>query len=173
MLCQATWLPIKAKPRRWLVLASRVIGLSLWRSGFHRMQIDWPGGEGRPGTCLLNVNGFYGERWSSSVAPTTLKGSPLQCWRRSANTGLWPSPAHLHNTFASARVVINHCVISLQPLWKWDIIKKKTETGLGGSAAQLLTVIMAPAQRAASRNWWNSTNTDVLQTNMAVNCSDI
>lgn len=39
---------------------------------------------------------------------------------------------------ASQRVVINHGVISLQPSWKWDIIKKM-ESDLEGSAAQLLT----------------------------------
>lgn len=158
MLCQATWLPIKAKPRRWLVLASRVIGLSLkeWFSS-HANRLARRGRKTRH--LFTKCKWLLWRKMVCSSRPDSSPGEMLKAlhWRPPL-TLTCTSAQHIHIWAVergSQRVVINHRVKIGRYFKKYG----ERPGRLCSSAPN--TVIMAPAQRAASRNWWNSTNTDI------------
>lgn len=150
---------------------SHVIGFSLkeWFSSYvNRLARR----EGRAGLCLLNVNSFYGERWCTPAGGGDWS-DPRQDphWNVEGVAGRTPASApYLHvgcGIINPSQVFINHCVISPQTWWKWDITKKAESDlealQLSSSRGNYVSSAVSCPQEFH--------NYRCAKTNMAVNCT--
>lgn len=133
MLCQATWLPIKAKPWRWRVLASRVIGFSLkeWFS-LHVNRLARRGG--KTGPLFTKCKWLLWRKTmcsSCSNKPDRIQMKELECWRRSTSLRALPAPIHIwaaerpqhrsppHQRATPSLVEIPQIQMCSKPIWLW------------------------------------------------------